>query len=112
MAALALAPRGASPWGLVRRSMSENDRMADQPAEQTDETREPLLRVVKGEPTAEELAAVVSAVSAKLAAAGATGGRPGTSDATGEHGWAAYWRRLRQPARPGPGAWRASGLPG
>lgn len=85
--------------------------MADQPTDRPDESTEPVLRVVKGEPTAEELAAVLSAVSARLAGAGTTGGRASGTDATGEHGWAAYWRRLRHPVRPGPGAWRASGLP-
>jgi hypothetical protein len=62
------------------------------------------LRVVKGEPTPEELAALVAVVSAKVAAAGETQPtRPST--------WAAYWRSVRRPLPAGPGAWRASGLP-
>ena len=62
------------------------------------------LRVVKGEPTPEELAALVAVVSAKAAAAGETQpARPSN--------WAAYWRSVRTPLPAGPGAWRASGLP-
>jgi hypothetical protein len=60
------------------------------------------LHVVKGDPTPEELAALVAVISAKAAAAGEPG-RPST--------WAAYWRSVREPLRPGRGAWRASGLP-
>ena len=62
------------------------------------------LRVVKGEPTPEELAALVAVVSAKVAAAGET--KP-----TRPSNWAAYWRSVRRPLPTGPGAWRASGLP-
>jgi hypothetical protein len=80
---------------------------------------EPLLKVVKGDPTPAELAAVVSAVSAKLAAAQSTTAATPTASA-GSHprasrqatGWAAYWRNVRQPLQPGPGAWRRSALPG
>jgi Acyl-CoA carboxylase epsilon subunit len=65
---------------------------------------DPLLRVIKGVPTAEELAALVGAVltlrPAPAAAAPAVPSR---------------WRRSALPAgtglRPGPGAWRASTLP-
>jgi hypothetical protein len=62
------------------------------------------LRVVKGEPTAEELAALVAVVSAKAAEAGNAESERPTS-------WAAYWRSVRAPLQPGPGAWRASALP-
>lgn len=61
------------------------------------------LSVVKGDPTPEELAALVAVVSAKAAEAGAEPERPSN--------WAAYWRRVRTPLRPGRGAWRASALP-
>jgi hypothetical protein len=70
------------------------------------EESEPLVRVVKGEPTAEELAALTAVVSAKAAQASAAeseGERPST--------WAAYWRTVRTPLRPGLGAWRSSALP-
>lgn len=62
------------------------------------------LRVVKGDPTAEELAALVAVVSAKAAEVGA-------DHAVQPSSWASYWRRVRTPLRPGRGAWRASALP-
>ncbi|MET9018811.1 acyl-CoA carboxylase subunit epsilon [Actinopolymorpha sp. NPDC004070] len=74
---------------------------------------EPVLRVVKGNPTPAEFAALVAVVTAKqraAAAAAADDRRRGRRGA--KSGWAAYWRRTsQQPARPGPGAWRASALP-
>jgi hypothetical protein len=68
-------------------------------------TEPPFLRVVRGEPTAEELAALVAVLAAR-AAAGA-GGRPRPRSA-----WADPATRLRMPLRPGPAAWRRSALPG
>ena len=71
--------------------------MTDEPAEPS-----PLLRIVKGDPTPEEVAALVAVVSALRL------GRHGqASDAPRE--WAAP-RGMRRPLRHGPGAWRASGL--
>lgn len=61
----------------------------------------PLLRVVKGGPSPEELAALVAVVSARAAAAGEP--EPVTRPA-----WAAPV--LRGPLPHGPGAWRSSGL--
>ena len=61
-----------------------------------------LLRVLRGQPTAEELAAltvVVAALSARR-----TRRRP-----TPVGGWASPADAHRQPLRPGPGGWRASG---
>jgi hypothetical protein len=67
-------------------------------------TAAPLFQVVKGSPTVEELAALVTVLSAASAAPDV---RPAPSTATG---WSAYWRRLRSPLQPGTtGAWRASG---
>jgi acyl-CoA carboxylase epsilon subunit len=63
----------------------------------------PLLRVVKGEPDAEELAALV-AVVASLGSSAATPPRR-----TPE--WNANHRMQRVVRLAGPGAWRASGLP-
>jgi hypothetical protein len=62
----------------------------------------PLLRVVKGEPTAEELAAltvVVATLSQRH-----TRRRP-----TPVGAWASYADGHRRPQQPGPGGWRASG---
>ncbi|WP_129667887.1 acyl-CoA carboxylase subunit epsilon [Phytoactinopolyspora endophytica] len=70
------------------------------------EQAEPLVRVVKGEPTDEELAALTAVVSAKAAAAASA-----DTESEQPSTWAAYWRTVRTPLRPGPGAWRASALP-
>jgi hypothetical protein len=55
------------------------------------EPQRPLLRVVRGEPSAEELAALTVVVAAPV----------GT--------WASFGDLHRLPLRPGPGGWRASG---
>jgi hypothetical protein len=67
------------------------------------EREAPLLRVVSPHATPEEVAALV----AVLASLG--GGSAPAPRRTPE--WQASHRRLREPHRPGPGAWRASGLP-
>jgi hypothetical protein len=67
-----------------------------------DEQQRPLLRIVKGEPTAEELAAltvVVAALSQRRARR-----RP-----TPVGVWASFADGHRRPLQPGPGGWRASG---
>ena len=76
--------------------------MTDSP----DSAAQPLFQVVKGSPTEEELAAVITVLSAALAAGGSRAAA--TSPAAG---WSAYWRSVRAPLQPGPGAWRASGRP-
>jgi hypothetical protein len=61
----------------------------------------PLLRVVRGNPSAEQRAALVAVVASRASAAEpAPPTRP-------------LWGRpvLRPVLTPGPGAWRASGLP-
>ena len=62
----------------------------------------PLLRVVRGEPTDEELAALTVVVAAL--SQGGSRRRP-----TPLGGWASYADAHRRPPQPGPGAWRASG---
>jgi len=64
-----------------------------------------LLRVVSGDPTPQELAALLAVVGAR--SGGAAEPAPAASSA-----WAAREPLLRRPVHPGPGAWRASGLPG
>ena len=61
----------------------------------------PLLRIVKGDPTPEQVAALVAVVSSL--AAGETG-----SEKQPRAEWSARHRALRSPHRHGPGAWRAS----
>lgn len=64
----------------------------------------PVIEVVSGSPTPEELAAVVTVLTA---AAGASGKDSGSGTArTPGSGWNAYWRSVRREHRPGPGAWR------
>jgi Acyl-CoA carboxylase epsilon subunit len=63
----------------------------------------PYLRIVRGEPTGAEVAALVTV----LAARAATASRPGPPRSA----WADPARRLRGPVRPGPDAWRRSALP-
>jgi hypothetical protein len=62
----------------------------------------PLLRVVKGEPTAEELAALTVVVAAMS-------GRRERRRVTPVGAWASYADSHRRPFQPGPGGWRASG---
>ncbi|MFZ2016085.1 MAG: acyl-CoA carboxylase subunit epsilon [Nocardioides sp.] len=68
-----------------------------------DETPEPVLRVVKGEPSAEELAALVAVVASLRTPAAAPTRR------TPE--WNANRRLQRVMLRAGQGAWRTSSLP-
>lgn len=65
----------------------------------------PYLRVVRGEPTSEELAALV-AVLAVRATAGSDGPPPATASA-----WTDRSLLVRRPVAHGPGAWRASAWP-
>ena len=66
---------------------------------------DPVLRVIKGEPTAEELAAVLVVLSGRSAS---RADQPSPAE-TGGRGWSAYWRNVRAPLVAGPGAWRTSG---
>ncbi|GAA2098556.1 acyl-CoA carboxylase subunit epsilon [Microlunatus panaciterrae] len=66
----------------------------------------PVFTVTHGNPTPEELAALVAVLTAR--------GRqpqpqPNEPARTNSAGWSAYWRGVRAPLHPGPGAWRASG---
>jgi acyl-CoA carboxylase epsilon subunit len=72
--------------------------------ERAAEPRRPLLRVVRGEPTPAELAALIAVVAAK-----AGGGEP----AAPQHvsAWTERSRLARRPIGHGPGQWRASAWP-
>jgi acyl-CoA carboxylase epsilon subunit len=65
----------------------------------------PVLRIVKGDPTPEEIAALVAVLSARAAAVGGEEPPPRRSE------WAGHERRMRRPVHPSPGGWRASALP-
>jgi len=67
----------------------------------------PVLEVVAGDPSAEELAALTVALSAVLATRGGPAGQPRRSAS----GWADRSRMMGAPPRPGPDAWRRSTRP-
>ena len=67
---------------------------------------QPHLRVVKGDPSAEELAALVTVVAAVSAAAASAG--PARKP---RPEWSHPARGHRSALSPGLGGWRASGLP-
>lgn len=61
----------------------------------------PEVQIVRGEPSAEELAALVVVLGGLARAAGVEPPVPRRT-------WADPARRLRTPLRPGPSAWRVS----
>jgi hypothetical protein len=65
----------------------------------------PLLRIVRGEPTDEEVVALVTALLSRTAGTG------GSATATRSSAWSARSPGLRLPLWPGPGAWRATTRP-
>jgi hypothetical protein len=64
----------------------------------------PVLRVVRGDATPEEIAALLVVLARSAPAAG---GQPRRAGST----WAERGALLRRLPAAGPGAWRASGLP-
>ena len=72
--------------------------------EEAPEREHPLLRIVKGDPTPEEVAALVAVVSAMAAGAA----EAASKQARPKPEWSAHHRKLRGTHRHGPGAWRAS----
>jgi hypothetical protein len=68
----------------------------------------PYLRVVHGDATAEEVAALVTALAAVAAARAGASQAP---QATPASGWSDRSRLLRPAVHPSPGGWRQSALP-
>jgi hypothetical protein len=68
----------------------------------------PVLEVVAGDPSAEELAALTVALAAALASRGGPAGGPRQAAS----GWADRSRMMNAPLRPGPDAWHRSARPG
>jgi Acyl-CoA carboxylase epsilon subunit len=64
----------------------------------------PVLSVLRGEPTQAELAALLVVLAAGQRAQPASRGKPPSL-------WGSPGQTLQAPLFPGPGAWRASGLP-
>ena len=80
--------------------------MSDEPADTAAEQPRPLLRVVRGDPTDEELAALVSVIAARsVAAAGVRPQHPRSA-------WGHPASIVRRVHRPGPDGWRRSAQPG
>ena len=75
-------------------------------AAQPDSAGAPALTVVRGNPSAEQIAALVAVLIARTGppSAGEAAARPGSA-------WSARSRLLREPLPRGPGGWRASALP-
>jgi len=66
----------------------------------------PHLVVVRGEPTAEEVAVLTAVLTARANAARAADDAP--AETPRPSGWRDRSRGVRAPLRPGPGAWRLS----
>jgi hypothetical protein len=69
----------------------------------TESSTEPTFEVIKGNPSEDELAALLTVLKARA------GVSTTTPPKEADNGWSAYWRTMRAPLRPGPGGWRASG---
>ncbi len=67
---------------------------------------EPAFEFASGHPSAEQIAAVVTVLSARARA-----GDAATAGAAMRNEWSARSRLLRAPLSRGPAAWRASALP-
>jgi hypothetical protein len=69
----------------------------------------PVFRVVRGNPSVEETAALAVVLAAKLAAGPPAGHGPARRGPASR--WADRARSMRAPLTRGPDAWRASGQP-
>ncbi|MEY9934923.1 hypothetical protein ABH926_009594 [Catenulispora sp. GP43] len=68
------------------------------------------IRVLHGNPTAEEVAVVVAVVAAAVAGSASRLGND-AGPKRRPSGWTARERNVRAPLHPGPGGWRASAFP-
>ncbi len=82
--------------------MSADDGTTDETATGAASTR-PMLRIVRGNATAEEVAALVAVLAARATTATAT-----EKPAPRRSEWARHERRMRRPMHPRPHGWRAS----
>ncbi|WP_433799733.1 acyl-CoA carboxylase subunit epsilon [Actinomycetospora sp. CA-084318] len=70
-----------------------------------DGPRRPVLRIVRGNPSPEEVAALTAVLAA------ASGGGSAPQDSGPRSVWSEREALVRRPLSPGPGAWRMSALP-
>ncbi len=75
------------------------------------ESTPPLLRVIRGNATAAETAALIAALAVSRASAVRAAAGGAAAGGGIRSGWRDRARLLRAPLRHGPGAWRASALP-
>ena len=76
---------------------------------ETSSPERPVLRVVSGSPSPEEVAALVAVLAAAAGGARSHGSSSRTDPP--RSGWADHARAVRAPVQAGPGAWRASAFP-
>ena len=69
----------------------------------------PFLKIVKGDASAEEIAALVAALAAVAAARSGNAG--GSEPGPVRDNWSSRARLLRTPVRPAADGWRRSALP-
>jgi hypothetical protein len=81
------------------------------PGAQGSATLSEQIRVLHGDPTAEELAVVVAVVAAAAASASAAAGSGDDGRERSRSGWTSRARAVHAPLHAGPGGWRASALP-
>jgi hypothetical protein len=67
---------------------------------------EPRLTIIRGDPTPEEIAALATVLTARLASA-----EQARVGETMRNGWSSRSRVMRSPLSRGPGGWRVSALP-
>ncbi|UPK76131.1 acyl-CoA carboxylase subunit epsilon [Nocardioidaceae bacterium SCSIO 66511] len=79
--------------------------MSEHASEQSDAAA-PVLRVVKGDPSAEELAALVAVVASRTTGAGEPDSAPKVRSRWGDPAYA-----VRPVLTPGPNGWRRSAFP-
>jgi Acyl-CoA carboxylase epsilon subunit len=78
------------------------------PADDDRPPERPTLRVIRGDATPEEIAALVAVLMAQAAGSAS----PAASARSARSAWSDRSQQLHAPIRPAPGAWRRSALPG
>jgi len=83
--------------------VTDDELQAPDATEPEQDSRRPLLRVIRGDATPEEVAALVAVVAAL--------GRNGEPPKRRTPEWSAHHRKMRRSLPHGPGGWRSSALP-